>query len=232
MKCTLDSFINIFTWIAHPTSQPHTSENLVSLYNLDGIAAGLARKDPKTGEKINKLRKSYENQIKDLPGKTKATNSSGELLNLLNYPDEEWQIQRVSGKDVTQGLGDEMMSKLALAVQMDTTKLPSPEYDKWKNTIAFEESQTKVGNPPTGPRPAAAPTLHHTSADAAAPEPARASRRGVKRRYDDESFEGYGEGFVDDSGANALHDDADDSISSAKRKKPRRVGAQTKGRKR
>ena len=46
----------------------------------------MARRDPKTGEKINKLRKSYENKVKalELEGRNKAEANSNELQGLLD----------------------------------------------------------------------------------------------------------------------------------------------------
>jgi mediator of RNA polymerase II transcription subunit 19 len=49
-------------------SKPSAKDNLTQLYGLSQLAASVARFNPVTGEK-HKLRKSYKNQINDLPGK-------------------------------------------------------------------------------------------------------------------------------------------------------------------
>lgn len=206
----------------HPISRPHASQNLISLFCLDGLAAGVARRDPNTGEKVNKLRKSYESQIKDIPGKNKATTDGSNFLDLLYYPDEEWQIQRVGGRDVSRGLEDDMLSKLELAVQSNGSILPKDDYDRWKGMIALDEPPVKVMGPPAIPA-AVVQAAQQAGMGYAANEPARVSRRGTKRRYDDESFEGYGEGFVDDSVAVQIKEEHDEALPElgVKRKKRR-----------
>lgn len=52
----------------HQLSNPSGANNLTTLYGLTNLAASVARFDPVTGER-RKLRKSYKNQIADLPGK-------------------------------------------------------------------------------------------------------------------------------------------------------------------
>ena len=49
-------------------SKPSAKDYLTQLYGLSQLAASVARFNPVTGEK-HKLRKSYKNQINDLPGK-------------------------------------------------------------------------------------------------------------------------------------------------------------------
>lgn len=65
--------------------RPSGCDNLTSLYGLDNLAGSVARFDPATGEK-RKLRKSYKNEISDLPGKhtIPGPNETAENWSLVN----------------------------------------------------------------------------------------------------------------------------------------------------
>lgn len=65
--------------------RPSGCDNLTSLYGLDSLAASVARFDPATGVK-RKLRKSYKNEISDLPGKhtIPGPNETAENWSLVN----------------------------------------------------------------------------------------------------------------------------------------------------
>ena len=89
--------INAFRWTAVPRSRPHPTQDLFQLYGLEPLANSVRRKDPVTGEKINKLRKSYESKIKEFAGKNKPVVNEGEFFHLLNWPDEEWANTRNDG---------------------------------------------------------------------------------------------------------------------------------------
>ncbi|KAI9722329.1 MAG: hypothetical protein M1812_001801 [Candelaria pacifica] len=195
----------------HPTSRPHPTQNLISLYGLEPLAAGVARTDPVTGEKTNKLRKSYEGKVKDmeLSGKNKAVkNPEGKLglLEMVQWPDDEWQIQKVAGKDVERGFGDDILLKLEQAMNIE--RGPLPDDKRWVEALALDppvqsqsqptatsnmRKQTQHSNYSNGTTPRPLTTVGSTSA-----EPPRPKRTGKKRRYDEHSFEGYGEGYLDD----------------------------------
>ena len=193
---------------------PLFTSNLISLYGLDGLAATVARTDPQTGEKINKMRKSYEGQLKTfaLSGKNKSVKhdeSKGMgLSEMAAWPEEEWQNQKVYGKDVRSGMPEAMKAKLEKAMHM--LPGPVPENEKWEDLLGIEKGKPvdankdkgpKIGvvNKANGPQVNGNRALNTTQANnAQVPEPIRARRTTKKRRYDDGSFEGYGEGFVDD----------------------------------
>lgn len=185
--------------------------NTLSVYQLDPLVATVARTDPITGEKINKMRKSYEGQLKTmlLSGRNKAvrhdeTKRMG-LSEMAAWPAEEWQHQKTMGKDVTIGLSDGVRGKLNKAMQMQAGRVPDNEY--WEDLLGMEKNNPNAKNAKTvtagkanvqqanGVRPPA------TGLTANAPQPSehiRARRTTKKRRYDEGSFEGYGEGYVDD----------------------------------
>ena len=191
-----------------PQNPPLTS-NLLSLYGLQPLAASVARFDPVTGEKINKMRKSYEGQIKTLglSGRNRAVKHEPEkgmgLRDLTLWPDEEWQNQKVAGKDVHQGLPESILAKLDKAMQMQPG--PVPNNSEWEDQLGHEKikpieakvskslQNTTITTTTTTTKTNGQVNSNTTNAEAIRPK-----RTGRKRRYDEHSFEGYGEGFVDD----------------------------------
>ena len=190
------------------------TSNLISLYGLDDLAATVARTDPGTGEKINKMRKSYEGQLKSfaLSGKNKSVkheDSKGMgLSEMAAWPEEEWQNQKVHGKDVRNGMPEAMKAKLDKAMHM--LPGPVPDNDKWEDLLGIEKGKpvdvskdksvknTVAGKPNAPQANGIRPSNNASANNAQVAEPIRARRTTKKRRYDDGSFEGYGEGFVDD----------------------------------
>lgn len=204
--------------IEHPRSQPHVSQDLITLYGLQPLANTVRRKDPKTGEKANKLRKSYEGHLKysKLPGRNKAVSIEGELLGFTEWSAEAWYDQRVHGRELERAESSEMMTtKLAKALKMNTGSLPREEHEKWKATIGVEDPAKTPLAAATTAKTAAQATFARTgqalTGRASAPasprgvsgaaNAARPSRVGTKRSYQDASFEGYTEaGLAADDG--------------------------------
>ena len=225
--------------LAYRKSRPHPENNLIKIYGLGSLEASVARVDPKTGEKINKLRKSYEGQIKSfgLAGRNKATSHNSDtdglnLLQLAQWPEEEFAIQRVSGKEVGRGLSDTTRAKLEKAVDLKPGKVPRNA--EWENVLGHDKKATtedvKTRKLEAHREEAQYSTAsvkvqvngHRVNGPTSAPEANRPRRMGKKRSYVDSSFEGYGEGFDDD-----VHDDDSSNEgsrrSSNSRKKRRKV---------
>lgn len=187
----------------------------MSHFNLQSLVSSVARTDPATGEKINKMRKSYEGKVKALrlAGRNRAVkNQPGKsmgLLEMAQWPEEEWVNQKVHGRPVQAGLSDAALAKLDKAMQMQSGPVPNTnEYDwddllgtekikplptveeRSKKALSADPSKSKVNGQVNGA---------HVPANAvAAAEVTRPKRAGKKRRYDEDSFEGYGEGYNDD----------------------------------
>ena len=211
-------------------SNPHHSQDLIDLYRLGPTAAKVARIDPVTGDKINKLRSSYANQIKafQIAGKNKAIKHDDalhgmSLRDMAAWPYEEWQVQKVGAKDVGKGLSSSALAKLEKAVKLEPGTVP--KNDEWESILGHEK--LKPGSPlETEVKPSHRTKEKMNGHPNGAGQPSgdsdtiRARRTGKRRRYDDESFEGYGEGFVDDD-----RDDADglSSDGGGKKKKRRKV---------
>ena len=144
------------------------------------------------------------------------------------WPEEEWQNQKVIGKDVHAGLPANMLAKLDKAMQMQPG--PVPNSSMWEDQLGHEKLKpvgakaSKVPQKSPATIPAKANTQangNHTDAEAIRPK-----RTGRKRRYDEHSFEGYGEGYVDDDldpGAYSSGGDTQFSRRSSANKKRKRV---------
>ncbi|KAH0538643.1 hypothetical protein FGG08_004780 [Glutinoglossum americanum] len=226
--------------IPHPMSKPHPTQDLLSLYSLQPLAASVARYDPKTREK-RKLRKSYKGKIQafDLAGRNDSVKhpegQPGGLLEMLDWPDEEWQNQKVAGREIEKGFGEAMLAKLNKALKMEPG--PLPEFDESILGLDLEPPPAPVGvSSLKRPLPQAnhgfrqpVAAVHTNGAtprpiESPSADPARPKRAGKKRRYDERSFEGYGEGYVDDdvdmgAGGYSTGDGEDGRRSGKKRRK-------------
>ena len=169
--------------------------------------------DPKTGEKINRLRKSYEGQIKSfgLAGRNKAVqhdySTDGlSLLQLTQWPEEEFTIQRMLGKEVGKGLSDATKAKLERAVDLKPGKVSKNA--EWESALGHEKramTDDIKGKKPEIQKDTVQPSVvpvkvnGHINGTTSVPETNRPRRVSKKRSYVDSSFEGYGETFDDDA---------------------------------
>ncbi|KAI1962530.1 hypothetical protein LOZ58_002872 [Ophidiomyces ophidiicola] len=195
-------------------SGPSPRFDLISMYGLGSVAASVARTDPVTGEKINRLRKSYEGKIKGLglSGRNKPVKhepgAPGGLRQLTMWPEDEWLNQKVVGKDIKFAEPDSSLFKLHMrAMKMEPGPIPNNEY--WEDVLGHEKLPKQVAPSvhkandtlPSASRYSA--QTNGTSISTPGPltgNPDRPKRTGKKRSYNDSSFVGYGEGFPDDDG--------------------------------
>ena len=207
--------------LPHSTSQPHPTQPLLSLFRLGPLVATVARTDPVSGAKINKLRKSYEGQLKTfgLAGRNKAVKHEDavhgpSLLGTAGWPAEEWQVQKVGARAVAGGLSDGARARMERAFRLEPGAVPAG--DEWEAVLGHEKpraaaaplpAEGKARNPqnlslaearPRAAERGAANGTPTTAGSDAGPDSARPLRTGKRRRYHDDSFEGYGEGFMDD----------------------------------
>lgn len=141
--------------------------------------------------------------------------------------EEEWHNQRVAGKDVEKGLSEPTKAKLHSALHLQPGQVPNTIWD-WEEVLGHEKPKivASTANAKTNPSLTATPSGYINGTDAAnattvGSEAIRPKRVGRKRRYDDYSFEGYGEGYVDDD-AEIVEGDGDssgDGGSTAKKRK-------------
>ena len=171
-----------------------------------------------TGEKINKLRRSYEGKVKDLglEGKNKAT--SNELKDLENLVDPEWDLVVPDGRifwdatrehvDFSEQGAEQLVGMLGSALSgIKPGQLPKAENAQWKTKLGLDETAGKAPAavsavpPKTAANHFLSKTSPATAVQRSAPASPRATgagisrpdRSGKKRRYDDASWEGYDE---------------------------------------
>lgn len=205
-----------FLPVAIARQRPHPSSDLFGLYNLRGIQTSVQRKDPVTGEKVNKLRKSYEGKLKDLglEGRNKASESEGFLQ---GFVDPAWDdvVFDGSGKTIWQArmdptsiegpTRDSLLKNLDAAMSFKSGRLPKAEHTSWMHTLGLGDTVAKPAVVPAAPakNPAtnfltkAGPPLAGSGRSSAPASPqsvaGRTQRKGAKRRYDESTYEGYDE---------------------------------------
>ena len=198
------------TSVALQRSRPNPSQHLLALYGLSALHATVSRTDPITGEKINKLRKSYEGKIKEfeLAGRNKPVRvdvpegGKGKLRSMVeDIPEEQWEAENTAKRiEVT----PELRSTLAKAMEMrpGTTR----NHEMWEDILGHEKARpvatpevaVKKNLPPAVPAQRPNGAVRPQVANAA--DVIRPRRANKKRSYADNSFEGYGDGYVDDEG--------------------------------
>ncbi|KAI0454563.1 Rox3-domain-containing protein [Xylaria acuta] len=221
----------------HSISSPRMSEDLFEKFGLTGIAAEVARTKP-NGEK-NALRKTYKGQIKTLGlsghfDVVKKEQSA--FMELLMVAEEDWQNRAVSGKDIERGFSSAHQSNLTRATTLARGQIPKALWDSSVLGDLAPGHASKKTSSEQVPR-ATAPSTPALSATGAtqkankplAPQLDRARRLGKKRSYQDTSFEGYGEGYDDDTGGYSTGD-GDDRSNKLKRRKQNPNGPPLSGR--
>ncbi|KAI1075847.1 Rox3-domain-containing protein [Whalleya microplaca] len=212
----------------HSGSVPRMSDDLFEKFGLTGIAAEVARTKP-NGEK-NALRKTYKGQIKSLglsghfDAVKKGPKDENNFAALLSLPDDEWVSREVRGKEIDGGLPSSCLSNLFRATTMAKGSI---QKSLWDSSVLGDLALGNVLKKPGQDQAArqTAPGTPVTSALGITPKPSkslapqadRARRIGNKRSYQDSSFEGYGDGYEDETGGSSTGDG--DDRSKLKRRK-------------
>jgi hypothetical protein len=225
------------------STNPRMGDDLMSLYGTVDFAEQFKRlKDPITGKNPNKLRQTFKPHITDLAGRNKPLDKANELFAILNYPDEEYHIQKVMGKELVKRdhLGNEVaghdpvqkiLARLGDAVKMTPGKLPEGE---WGAFFAEETKKALVAPVKNDKGPAAVmrASQQHSVSAPSSPLPSHRHagprvqlRQNTKRRYDDDAFEGYGDGYED--AEMSVDDDETRSTASGTLRKKRRKESTT-----
>lgn len=190
-------------------AKPLLSEDVFEMYDLTSLAGEVARVLP-DGTK-NAMRKTYKGQIKKLglmghfdPVKKEPNDPDG-ILSLLSVPAEEFAVHFVRGKEVEDGFRPEVQKVLKQATTMARGTIPSK---KWDQGVLGDfaggpkgSTSAKATAPGTPMHPAAGGVPRTKAQSVAAQEAARPRRANKKRSYGDSSFEGYGEVYDDETGA-------------------------------
>ena len=196
-----------------------------------------------TGEKINKLRKSYEGQVKafGLSGRNKpvktdrSENDASKLRQSIGsglketpddpneapgplQDDEVWNARNARSKiEVT----IDFRAKLKKAMELQPGRVRNIE--KWDDVLGHDKPRAAAPLPVQN----TAPATQRMSNGVVRPPPhaiteIKRQTRGKKRSYGDDSFIGYGDGYSDVEDAGAVDDYGDDEGGS--RRKRRKVG--------
>lgn len=209
---------------------PDPSWDLIFLYGLGSVAQSVARIHPVTGEKINRLRKSYEGKLKPmgLAGKNKPikqdSSKEGSLRYLTLWPEEEWQNQKVFGKQIkTMDMDSALLSLQTNAMQLQPGMAPNNEF--WEDVLGLEKPVKAQSPSDAGKKAVPTPsgrfaTQANVTSGTGAQDMGDRARpsRGRKRHYDDNSFVGYGEGYADDDDETGFYSNGE-GAGKKKRKK-------------
>lgn len=205
---------------SHEPMYPPLDADLFDMFDLNGIAAEVARTLP-NGEK-NAMRKTYKGYMKKLgvsghfePVKREPGDES-DFMALLAEPEDSWQARQVKTKEIRNGLDDDVMASLRAALTMNKGPLPKAVWDNsvlggdvpslGANGGAARGSSAARGTAPNTPLHPAALARSKAQSSQAVGSPggataaadARPRRMGKKRSYNDNSFEGYNETFDED----------------------------------
>jgi hypothetical protein len=177
------------------------------------------------------LRKTYKNHIKDhgvsglFDSVKKEMDAPDTLYAMMIAPEEEWDAQNTRGKEISKGLSENVLASMGKAFTMARGVIPKTS---WNNSVlglemaggsATTDSSKAIQNGNKTPIPQN-PSIART-AKSDLPRP----KRNVKKRtYGDSSFEGYGEGYVDDDAQETGYSTGEGDDRGGSRKRPKKVG--------
>lgn len=178
-----------------------TSKHVLGTHGLHDLLSQVARKDPTTNEKINTLRKSYENQIRkaelsgrNKPHKQERTSENPDNSNMFFWatlpPHRFEEEMRVSSK-----VGDINAIRYGLrdALRLNSGTMDQKTQREWDETLGHEPSKPPMLTQQT-PIPvqqqSRVPGQRQNHLPATLIE--KPQTRGKKRGYRDDEFEGYG----------------------------------------
>jgi hypothetical protein len=208
--------------------------DLIGVYGLTPVANKVARVLP-NGEK-NGLRKTYKGKMKELnvAGKFEAVVSDPtaptSLRALAEMPDDYYQSTFRTGQEIERSLSQMVLSKLPAALSMARGQIPKTS---WDSSVLGELDIPETKNAAVSvasklSAPGMQRTSSHLSATgksgkADAPRP----KRNVKKRgYEESSFEGYGEGYVDDE-ADGGYTSGEGDERGVSQKRRKKVGSES-----
>lgn len=206
------------------------------MYGLSEIAAKVARTLP-NGEK-NSLRKTYKGKIKDLniSGKFDVSvheEEDGGLFAMMCVPDTEWHMQHIGHSPVEKGLSADIISALPRAMTMMKGIIPKNEWDSSVlgdlDSKAIDkkiEKKSAASTPRSSSGLVAQKSMSSSTPQrsVSANDISRPKRKIKQRSYGDQSFEGYGEGYVDDEIVDGGYSTGEGEGGLQKRRKKNKEG--------
>lgn len=195
---------------------------------MTDLAETVARSNPDGSKKT--VRKTYKGHIKrvlklsgNFDSVKKEIEAPDTLWSMMTQPDEVWDSQFAhASKEIDAGLPQAVMGQLGKAMTMARGIIPK---DMWSNSVLGELVVPPTPSEPTKvmqnglkkqqpPQAAGVPRAGKV-------EGPRPKRNIKKRTYGDASFEGYGEGFVDDDGQDGGYSTGEGDGTG--RKRPKKV---------
>lgn len=211
---------------------PNTSLDLFELYNHQAIVESVARWKPDAkapdGRAKNAMRKTFKNKIKaagvngNFDYKTDEVEQKnkipklGQLIHMMVIDEEEFNELHPWGKDIDKGL-DALLPNIDKALTMAKGVIPKTIFDSSVLGEIGAPSSAKQVPKQNGAR-TPIPQASHGGTPRPKSELPRPKRNVKKRTYGDSSYEGYGEGYVDDDAPDGGYSTNDDS-----RKRPKKV---------
>ena len=213
---------------AHVFTGPDARQDLFELYGFNDLAKSVSRKTP-TNPEGKSIRKTYKSVFKGLSGNfdvdKKEMDAPDTLFAMMQMPDDEWDAQMVRGQEISKGFPAATLASMSRAFTMARGAIPKTA---WNATVLGD-----IVTPPAPVRPLARPVVNPTSINAArapTPQPGgvqrlakdvqRPKRAIKKRQYGDTSYDGYGEGYIDDEMQDTGYSEND---GDDRRKRPKKV---------
>jgi hypothetical protein len=170
------------------------------------------------------MRKTYKNKVKDFgisgnfDSVKKERDAPDSMFTMMLAPQEGWDNEHTRGKEIDKGI-ENIGLNLGKAFSMAKGKIPK---SRWDSSVLGEvaaptpKATASIQNGTKAPLPN--PGVPRTKSELPRP------KRNVKKRtYGDSSYEGYGEGYVDDDAHEAGYSTNDGDERGVGRKRPKKV---------
>lgn len=218
----------LFLQNPHPPQNPNAATDLFALYGLESLSVSVERFKP-NGEKSVKMRKTYKNKVKEhgisgnfdsIKFKKEATAPDGMFM-MMQMPQEQWDGEITRGKDIEKGLAS-VIPLMGNAFRMSKGSIPK---NRWDSTVLGEVAapapKTQAVKPNGAKTPMPSSGVHSVPRQKS--ELPRPKRNVKKRTYGDSSYEGYGEGYVDDDAHETGYSTNDGDERGMGRKRPKKT---------
>lgn len=188
----------LFLQNPHPQQTPNTAADLFAAYGLEALSMSVERYKP-DGSKSVKMRKSYKTWVRELgvngnfDSIKKEREAPDSMFMMMLTPQDAWDAEHTRGKEIEKGL-DSVLPSMGQAFTMAKGKIPKA---KWNSAVLGEVAAPVPKPAPIVQNGAKAPITNPGVPRNKSDLP-RPKRNIKKRTYDDNTFEGYGEGYVDD----------------------------------
>lgn len=149
-------------------------------------------------------------------------------MHMLAAPEDGWFVHEITGKEIQRGFSDTVLANLTRATTMAKGPIAKQVWDSSVLGDLAPGAPKKTKD--DGPKQSTPGTPAALAAGAPKPNKLqalqgdRARRIGKKRSYQDSSFEGYGDGFDDDLGAETGYSTGEGDDRSAKKRR-KQVGS-------